>query len=207
MQRSRYVLSRLLAFCFACTISCGLGTSPSQPANGLGTSPSDPVGVMLPGELDLGVRSAHADVTPDVGSTGKPAEPIPAPALLEHKPLAPTTPDWLAMSAGWILVGLAALRKMKPKLFESDGFGFLLSIVFSAGYTVIEGLSRSEGVSFGTVKAALIMAVLASGGYSVLWKRGIKLVLLWALGKAAKRWEWAAKIATGLGTSPSKPGV
>jgi hypothetical protein len=197
----RYVLSFLLAA--GLVASCGLGTSPSKPANSLGTSPS--VAFVMPGEIDrvsldgLELQVAGFDFDAGVDTATNADEPAP---LDKAKPTAKTTPKWLIQCAVWMLFALGAIRQMFPAFFKSDGWGIVTAFVVTFVYTFLEAFTvRSESLSWGMAYDAAAIAGLATGGYSVLWKKGLKRVLL---SVTESRWpSLHLLIRDGFGTSPS----
>jgi hypothetical protein len=152
------------------TTAVAAAGSTSRPACGLGTSPScprgvyAPLGILAPG-LTLGLAADAGPVEPADGLGTSPSDPA--------KPT-PATSTWLAQTALALIFGLQLLKKAAPKLFLGDGIGFIVTLVASQLTVFTEALSRGESPSWALAKQAFVLGVLAAGGWSVAWKRGLK---------------------------------
>jgi hypothetical protein len=152
--------------------------STSRPACGLGTSPScprgvyAPLGILAPG-LTLGLAADAGPVEPADGLGTSPSDPAKPTPATSTKP-APATSTWLAQTALALIFGLQLLKKAAPKLFLGDGIGFIVTLVASQLTVFTEALSRGESPSWALAKQAFVLGVLAAGGWSVAWKRGLK---------------------------------
>jgi hypothetical protein len=159
------------------TTAVAAAGSTSRPACGLGTSPSCPrgvyqLGILAPG-LTLGLSADVGPVEPADGLGTSPSDPAKPTPATSTKP-APATSTWLAQTALALIFGLQLLKKAAPKLFLGDGIGFIVTLVASQLTVFTEALSRGESPSWALAKQAFVLGVLAAGGWSVAWKRGLK---------------------------------
>jgi hypothetical protein len=105
-----------------------------------------------------------------------------SPSAVESDPTGTAAQAWEAFQAGQraygvalaLLVVLVMVRKLWSKPFESDAGGAWFAFGVSMLGAVATSLSTGAPFGWGLVKAGLTVAVLATGGYSVVWKRMLK---------------------------------
>lgn len=161
--------------------------------------------LLIAGSLALYSVGSHASsLPPDAGFTADAAvdnglgtSPSWAAVVPEHSglgtsPSVPASPDWLLKAAGVLVLGLGLLRKAQPAFFAKDGVGAATGFAVAMAYTVAEAISRGKPMAWGLAKDGFTLAVVAWGGYSVVYRKLLRPLL----GKLcdALGWPWPASI-------------
>lgn len=170
----RYVLSfrtAMLAAMLSLVAMCGLGTSPSEPANGLGTPPSGPVvvGTLAPALPALEALAVRAML---------PGELVRMPMrIAEIKPMQAglgTSPSegfsFYVQGVAVLIAVLGALKQIPAvnTFMSKDGLGTLAAAGASAAYAALAG-----GLTPDTLGAAATLFFTTFFAYSGLMKKGL----------------------------------
>lgn len=147
----------------------GFGTSPSACKPGQVCKPTRSAFVMT-----LAVPAPEPEVAPAAETQPEPADGL---STSPSEPALPANSTWLAQTALALVFGLQLLKKAVPRLFSGDGIGFVTALVASQLTVFTEALSRGESPSWALAKQAFVLGVLAAGGYTVAWRRGLKPLL------------------------------
>lgn len=143
-------------------------------------------------------RLAVALHTEDFASADESVKPPPeGGVIIQAQPATPVDP-WAEFGAGHYVMGLVLLliaalslaKKVVPSLFSSDYAG--AATAFLGSFLGALATNGATALSWGGMKAAFVVAVLAMGGYSVLWRKLLKPALKALADKLGVT--WASKV-------------